>query len=123
MHWMRTLEHPGDTRQKWQELSPGGAAGCRDMPLPCTQVSKVLVHVWIGTSVVMGIVWICGDATLEVTDKCTGCDPSTAGSSGCSCTTMKGLGGFTTDGAYDASLSDNPYGATNAAARCSIPPH
>ena len=78
------------------------------MSLPLTSCSKVLVHGWIGASVIMGIVWICGSDVLKVNDDCTGCDPSTAGSEGCSCTTLKGLGGFSTGGKYDASLSENP---------------
>eukprot|EP01043_Picozoa_sp_COSAG02_P039316 COSAG02_NODE_3095_length_7381_cov_3.337682_4_plen_79_part_00 len=78
------------------------------MALPLMGCSKVLVHGWIGTSVIMGLMWIYGSDKLEVTDKCTGCDPNTAGSGGCSCTTLNGLGGFSTGGKYDASLTENP---------------
>jgi hypothetical protein len=77
----------------------GSGRGVAGMALPLTGCSKVLVHVWIGTSVIMGVVWINGSDTLEVTDKCTGCDANNP----CNCTTLNGLGGFS-----DASLTGNP---------------
>ena len=62
-----------------------GAVRRGEMGLPGLLVSRILVHGFIGAAVVMGVVWICASDVMTVVQKCTGCDPADAGSSGCRC--------------------------------------